>query len=114
MGILLGMVAGFFEILVASNGGTDIKGELGVDNMINGISKGGEAVKDDDLMVFERGATVISRNNLQGAMMNRITFSEGRIHFGVVRMNVVIEEGGDNKIAGRQIQYREPVVRGGE
>jgi hypothetical protein len=113
-GILLGVVAGFFEILVASNGGADVEGELGVDDMINGVSKGGEVVKDDNLMVFERGATVISRNDLQGTMMNRITFSEGCIHFGVVRVNVVIEEMGDNKIASGWVWNGEPVVRGGE
>jgi hypothetical protein len=47
MGILLGVVVGFFKILVASNGSTDVEGELGVDNMINSVSKGGKAVKDD-------------------------------------------------------------------
>jgi hypothetical protein len=47
-------------------------------------------------------------------IVNRITFSEGCIHFRVVRVDVIIEEGGDNKIAGRQIGNGEPVVRGGE
>jgi hypothetical protein len=108
------VVVGFFKILVASNGGTDVEGELGVDNMVKGISKGGEAVKDDDLMVLERRAGVISRNDLQGAMVNRISFSKGRVHFGVVRVNVIIEEGGDDKIAHGQIWNGKPVVRGGE
>jgi hypothetical protein len=113
-GILLGMVAGFFKILVASNGGTDVKGELRVDDMVNGISKGGKAVKDDDLMVLEREAGVISRDDLQDMMVNRVTFSKGHVHFGVVRVNVIIEEGGNNKIAGGQIWNGEPVVRGGK
>jgi hypothetical protein len=47
-------------------------------------------------------------------MVDRITFSEGHIHFRVVRVNVVIEEGGNNKIASGWIRNREPVVRGGE
>ena len=63
-GILLGVVVGFFKILVLSNGGTDVEGELGVDNIINGISKGGEAVKEDNLMVFKRGAGVINWDDL--------------------------------------------------
>ena len=73
-GILLGMVAGFFKVLVVLNGGTNMEGELGTDNMVNGISKGGEAVKDDNLMVLERGAGVISRDDLQDMIVNRITF----------------------------------------
>jgi hypothetical protein len=60
MGILLSVVAGFFKILVALNGGADVEGELGVDNMVNGISKRGEAVKDDDLVILERGASVVT------------------------------------------------------
>jgi hypothetical protein len=108
------MVMGFFKILVVLNGGADVEGELGIDDMVNGVSKGGKAVKDDDLVVFERGATVISRNDLQGAMVDRITFSKGCIHFRVVRMNVVIEERGDDKIAGGWVRYRKPVVRGGK
>jgi hypothetical protein len=114
MGILLGMVVGFFKILVASNGGTDMEGELGVDDMVNSISKGGKAVKDDDLVILERGASIISRDDLQDTMVYRITFSEGRIYFGVVRVNVVVEEGGNNKIASGQIRNGESVVRGGE
>jgi hypothetical protein len=114
MGILLGMVTGFFKILVALNSSTNMEGELGVDNMVNGISKGGEVVKDDDLMVLERGAGIISRDNLQDMMVNRITFSKGRIYFGVVRVDVIIEEGGDDKIAGGWIGNGEPVVRHGE
>jgi hypothetical protein len=55
VGIFLGMVAGFFEVLVVSNGSANIKGKLRTDDMINGISKGGEAVKEDDLMVLKRG-----------------------------------------------------------
>jgi hypothetical protein len=108
------MVAGFFKVLVALNSGTDVEGELGVDNMVNSISKGGEAVKDDDLMVLERGAGIISRDNLQDTMVNRVTFSEGCIHFGVVRVNVIIEERGNNKIASGWIRNGKPVVRGGE
>jgi hypothetical protein len=108
------MVAGFFKILVASNGGTNVKGELGVDDMVNGISKGGEAVKDDNLVIFERGASIISRDDLQGTMVDRVTFSEGCIHFRVVRVNVIIEEGGDDKIASGWIWNGEPVVRGSE
>jgi hypothetical protein len=108
------MVAGFFKILVASNSGADVEGELGVDDMVNGISKGGKVVKDDNLMVFERGAGVISRDDLQDMIVNRITFSEGCVHFGVVGVDVEIEEGGNDKIASGQVQNGEPVVRGGK
>jgi hypothetical protein len=108
------MVVGFFKILVVSNSGTDVEGELGVDDMVNGISKGGKVVKDDDLMVLERGTSVISRDDLQDTMVHRVTFSKGHVHFGVVRVNIIIEEGGDNKIAGRWVQNGKPVVRGGE
>jgi hypothetical protein len=108
------VVAGFFKVLVALNGGANMEGELGVDDMVNGISKGGKAVKDDNLMVLERGTSVISRDDLQDVMVYRITFSEGCVHFRVVRVNVIIEEGSDNKIASRQIWNGEPIVRGGE
>jgi hypothetical protein len=63
-GILLGMITGFFKVLIASNSSTDVEGKLGVDDMVNGISKGGEAVKDDDLMIFERGAGIMGRDDL--------------------------------------------------
>jgi hypothetical protein len=89
-GILLGMVAGFFKVLVASNGSANVEGELGTNNMVNGISKGGKAVKEDDLVVLERGAGVINRDDLQDAMVNGVTFSKGCIYFGVVRMNIII------------------------
>ena len=56
-GILLCVVAGFFKILVALDGGANVEGELGADNMVNGISEGGEVVKEDDLVVLERGVT---------------------------------------------------------
>jgi hypothetical protein len=108
------MVVGFFKILVALNGSADVEGELGIDDMVNGISKGGEAVKDDNLMIFERGATVINRDDLQDVMVNGVTFSKGCIHFGVVRMNIIVEEGGNDKIAGGWVQNGEPVARGGE
>jgi hypothetical protein len=108
------MVAGFFKILIVLDGGADMEGELGTDDMLNGISKRGEAVKEDDLMVFERGTGIINRDDLQDVMVNGVPFSEGCVHFRVVRMNVVIEEGGDDKIAGRWIRNGEPVVRGGE
>jgi hypothetical protein len=58
------MIVGFFKVLVASNSGADVEGELGVDNMVNGISKGGKVVKDDDLIVLERGTGIISRDDL--------------------------------------------------
>ena len=113
-GILLCVVAGFFKILVALDGGTNVEGELGADDMVNGISKGGEAVKEDNLVVLERRAGVVNGDDLQDAMVNGVTFSKGCIHFGVVGMNVIIYEGGDNEIAGRWIRNREPVVRDGE
>jgi hypothetical protein len=100
MGILLGMVVGFFKVLVVSNSSADVEGELGVDNMVNGISKGGEAVKDNDFMILERETGIISRDDLQDMMVYRITFSEGCVHFRVVRVNVIIEEGGDRSGMG--------------
>ena len=113
-GILLCVVAGFFKILVALDGGANVEGRLGADNMVNGISKGGKAVKEDNLVVLERGAGVVNGDDLQDAMVNGVTFSKGCIHFGVVGMNVIIYEGGNNEIAGRWIRNREPVVRDGE
>jgi hypothetical protein len=87
VGILLGMVAGFFKVLVVLNGSTNMEGELGTDNMVNGISK---VVKEDDLIVFKRGAGIINWDDLQDAMVNGIIFSKGCVYFRVVRMNVVI------------------------
>jgi hypothetical protein len=63
-GILLGMVVGFFKVLVALNSSANVEGELGTDDMINGISKGGKVVKEDNLMVLERGAGVINWDDL--------------------------------------------------
>jgi hypothetical protein len=108
------MVAGFFKILVVSDGGTDVEGELGTDNIFNGISKGSEAVKKDDLVMLKRGACVVNWDDLQDIMVNRVTFFEGCVHFGVVRIDVVIDERGNNKVAGRWIGNGEPVVRGSE
>ena len=114
MGILLCVVAGFFKILVVLDGSANVEGELGADNMVNGISEGGKAVKEDNLVVLERGAGVVNGDDLQDAMVNGVTFSKGCIHFGVVGMNVIIYEGGNDEIAGRWIRNREPVVRDGE
>jgi hypothetical protein len=84
------VVAGFFKILVVLDGGANVEGELGADNMVNGISEGGKVVKKDNLVVFKRGAGVINRDNLQDMMVNGVTFSKGHVHFRVVRMDVVI------------------------
>jgi hypothetical protein len=108
------MVAGFFKVLAVSNDGTDVEGELRTDDMINGISKGGKVVKEDNLVVLERGAGVINRDDLQDMMVNGVTFSKGHIHFGVVRVNIIVEEGGNDKIASRWIGNGKPIVRGGE
>ena len=113
-GILLCVVAGFFKILVALDGSANVEGELGADNMVNGISEGDEVVKEDNLVVLERGAGVVNRDDLQDVMVNGVTFSKGCIHFRVVGMNVIIYEGGIDEIAGRWIRNREPVVRDGE
>jgi hypothetical protein len=79
MGIFLGILVGFFEILVVSDGSTNVKGKLGADDMVNGISKGVKVVKEDNLMMFERGAGVIDWDNLQDAIMNRVIFFKGHI-----------------------------------
>jgi hypothetical protein len=91
-----------------------MEGELGTDNMVNGISEGGEVVKEDDLIVLERVTGVINWDDLQDAMVNGVTFSEGHIYFRVVRMDIVIDEGGNNKVAGGWVRNGEPVIRGGK
>jgi hypothetical protein len=108
------MVVGFFKILVVSNGSTDMEEELGIDNIVNGVSKGGKAVKDNNLMIFKKGASIISRDDLQDTMVNGVPFSKGYVHFGVVRMDIIVEEGGDNKIASGRVRNGKPVVRDGE
>jgi hypothetical protein len=108
------MVVGLFKVLIALDGGANVKGELGIDDMINGICKRGKVVKEDNLVVLERGAGVIDWDDLQDVMVNRVTFSEGCVYFGVVRMNVIIKKGGDDKIAGGWVRNGEPIVGGGE
>jgi hypothetical protein len=76
--------------LVVLNGGANVEGKLRTNDIINGISKGGKVVKKDNLMVFKRGAGVIDWDDLQDAMVNGVAFSKGCVHFGVVRMNVII------------------------
>jgi hypothetical protein len=59
MGMFLGMVLNFFIILVASDGSTNVDGELGDDDVVNGIGKGGKVVEDCDFVGHERGAGVV-------------------------------------------------------
>jgi hypothetical protein len=63
-------------------------------------------------MMFERGAGVVDWDDLQNAMVNGVTFSEGHIYFKVVRMNVIINEGGDNEVASGWVRDEELVVGG--
>jgi hypothetical protein len=91
-GILIGMVSGFIKILVVSDGSADMKRELRVDNMVDSIGKGGETVEKNDFMTLERKAGVVDWNNLQDTIVNRVTFSKGCIYFGIVRINVIINE----------------------
>jgi hypothetical protein len=55
VGVFLGVVLNFFIILVASDGGTNVDGKLGDDNIINGISERGKVVKNCDFVGHERG-----------------------------------------------------------
>jgi hypothetical protein len=101
--VLLGVVLDFFIVLVALEGGINVNGELGDDDIINSIGKGGKAVKDCDFVGHERGAGVVNWDNLQDMMVDGVTFSEGPIHLRVVMIDVVIDKGGDNEVAGRGV-----------
>jgi hypothetical protein len=93
------MVLNFFIILVASDGSAHMDRELGDNNVVNGISKGGKVVEDCNFVGHKRGAGIVSWDNLQDMMVNRVAFSKCHIHFGIVMMDVIVDEGGDNKVA---------------
>jgi hypothetical protein len=112
--VFLGMVLGFFIVLVASEGGTNVDGKLRDNNIINSISEGGKAVENCDFVGHKRGAGVVSRDNLQDTMVDGITFSKGPIHLRVVMMDVVIDEGGNDKVASRGVRNGEFVEGDGK
>jgi hypothetical protein len=97
------MVLDFFIVLVVLEGSTIVDGELGDDDIINSISEGGKAVEDCDFVRHERRAGIVDWDNLQDMTVDGVTFSEGPIHLRVVMINIVIDEGGDNKVASRGV-----------
>jgi hypothetical protein len=60
---------------------------------------GVKAFKMEDLLLLTVGVGIVDWDDLQDAMVNGVTFSEDHIYFGVVRINVIINEGGDDKVA---------------
>ena len=112
--VFLGVVLDFFIILVVSEGGTNMDGELRDNDIVNGIGEGDEAVKDCDFVGYERGAGVVDWDNLQDTMVDGVTFSKGPIHLRVVMMDVVIDEGGNNEVASRGVRNGEFVEEDGE
>jgi hypothetical protein len=108
------VILGFFKILIVLNGDTNIEGELGGNNIVNGIGKGDQAVENDDFIIFERGAGVVDQDNLQDAIVNGVTFSKGYIYFKMVGMNVVINKGGNDEVASGGVRDRDLVEGGGK
>jgi hypothetical protein len=113
-GILFGMILGFFKALVVSDGSADVEGELGVNNMVDSISKGGKAVKEDNFIMFERRAGIVDWDDLQNMMVDGVAFFKGYIHIRVVRVNVIIYKGGNNEVASRGVRDRDLVEVGGK
>jgi hypothetical protein len=95
------LVLGFFVILIASNGSTNMERELRVINIVNSISMGGKAVENLDFVGFEGRAGIVNWDDLQNVIVDRVTFPKGYIYFGVVMMDIVICKRGNNKIAGK-------------
>jgi hypothetical protein len=112
--VFLGVVLDFFIILVVSEGGTNMDGELRDNDIVNGIGEGDKAVKDCDFVGHKRGAGVVNQDNLQDTMVDGVTFSEGPIHLKVIMMDIVINEGGDDKVTSRGVRDGEFVEGDGE
>jgi hypothetical protein len=111
-GIFLGIVLGFFIILVASDGSTDVEGKMGGNNIVNSISIRGKAVKNLNFIRFKRWAGIVNQNNLQDAMVNGITFFKGHIYLKVVIINIIINIGGNDEVASGGVRDGDLVERG--
>jgi hypothetical protein len=97
------MVLDFFIVLVASEGGTNVNGELRDDDIVNSIGEGGKVVEDCDFIGHERGAGVVDQDNLQDTIVDGVTFSEGSIHLRIVMIDVIIDERGNDEVASREV-----------
>jgi hypothetical protein len=108
------MILDFFIILVASEGNTNVDGELRDDNIVNSIGEGGKMVEDCDFVGHERGAGVVDWDNLQDTMVDGIALSKGPIHLRVVMLNAIINVGGGDEVASRGVRNGESVEGDGE
>jgi hypothetical protein len=62
--ILLGLALLRFVVLVASDGGAEMEGELFVDYLVHCVSKGGVSVQDIELFECDRGTVVVDGHAL--------------------------------------------------
>jgi hypothetical protein len=62
--VLLGAVLLFLEVLIAFDGGADMKGELLVNNFVHCFSERGPAVKDSELVRREWRTKIVHGDGL--------------------------------------------------
>ena len=74
---MLGGILCLFEILIASYLGTKMNREVSVNNPVNSGCKGGEAIKDSDLVRGQGRTGVIDRDDLENAGVDRVAQAKG-------------------------------------
>ena len=70
--VMLGGILGLFEILIASYPSAKMDWEVSVNDLVNSRCKGGEAIKDSDLVRGQGWTGVVNRDNLENAGVDRI------------------------------------------
>ena len=104
-------ILGLAVVLVLTNGGGEVEGEVLVDDVIDSICEGLFSVKEAKLLRGNGGQYIISGGRRQGASLNGISTLIGTEDArGIAASKVVRDEGGDDEAFNGQVRDEEPVV----
>ena len=107
----LDSILGLAVVLVLTNGGGEIEGEVLVDDVVDGVCKGLFSVQEAKLLRGNGGRYIISGGRCQGVSLDGISTPIGAGDAGgVTASEVVADEGGDDKAFGGRVRNEEPVV----
>jgi len=87
-----------FKVLVVSDSGAKVKGELFVKDLVHSISIGRVSVQDGDLEQCEWGTVIVHGYGLQNLGVNGVTMAVGFGNFGMVTLDSICDVGGDNEV----------------
>ena len=103
-----------FKVLIASNGGAKMEGELFIKDPVHSVSVGRVSVQDGDLEWCEWGTVIVHGYGLQNLGVNGVTMAIGSRNFGMVTLDSVCDIGGDDEAVSGGIGDQDPVIVIGE